>query len=298
MKKLIYAVATLAVAVFIISGCSKEGATDAPTVETVHKKDTVYSKSSSGATNAIPIPDASDPAGSEYSSWKSAFWDMTVIPWYDFMFGSRLFYTSYVPFIYICECDLTTNTINDYESGYVKSKKEYRNIKAARKLADDIMKRYEESEAYDYYSSYGTHQYSIPYGVDLTDPSIAQEKVYTHSDIVGDWVNVSEIQPSGGDDDGSGDDTPAGDHTGDSRYLKYVGSTTGYYESGNSYKKETVYIFKVQSGSTLRTSTQKGNSYGFILKSATYEVHRGSDPWGLKCNKYYSSIGIKTYFKW
>lgn len=307
IKKTCVILGIIALAMF--NSCNKgnlPGKEYGPEVTTVHVSDTLHGKRN--PDDKLPIPiygENSDPAEIEYSNWRENFFDSNVIRYADLYVGSSLFTTYYVPFLYCFEYDKTTTTVNDYDAGYLKAKSEYRNIKCTR-----IFDRSVDMDLDDWNSdiSYGIvtiHQSVEYYDVNLNDPSIVNDVSFTHSDIVGDWYIMAYIDDGDdGDDDetGSGtgsERTPPGDHTGDSRYLSYLGSTTGYYESGKDIKTVKLYVYCEQGlPSAIRVSPVEGNSYGFIIKTATHKVYSGLDPWGMGCNKYYTPLGITTYFKW
>lgn len=300
MKKLLIILGVVALA--ILGSCSKENLSggNGPVVENKHVLDTLYGKQHSEDTRAIPIFDEhSDPANKIYTNWRDGLYDDTIIKYCDLYIGKSLYYTVYVPFLYIIEYDRTTTTVKDYNAGYVKAKSEYRNIKGVRKFDRSADLNYD----WFFGTVYGISQTVKYYDVNLNNPSIANDVPFTHPDIEGDWYIVEELDNEGDSESGEGgsgsDKTPAGDHTGDSRYLSYLGSTTGYYESGKNIKSEKLYVYCEQGlPSAIRVSTVEGNSYGFIIKTATKKVYTGSDPWGKGCNKYYIPYGIKTYFKW
>lgn len=99
-----------------------------------------------------------------------------------------------------------------------------------------------------------------------------------------------EDYSSGGTTTSSGNN---GGSSSDSKYCKYIGSSTGYWKSGGSISSEKLYIYKTPDGEK-RVATSKSS---YHTKSSTNKIYVGSDPWGLKCNRYYLSIGIAVYFK-
>lgn len=293
------------VAFALLCSCGKENlhGKERPEVETVHVSDTLIGKRDPDHKLPIPIYDEnSDPADVEYSNWREGFFDSNVIKYADLYVGNSLFTTYYVPFLYCFEYDKTTTWVNDYDAGCLKAKSEYRNIRCTRIFDRSVDMDLDDWNEDLIYGSITIHQRVDYYDVNLNDPSIAKDVSFTHPDIVGDWYIVAYIDDGDDDGPGSGTDserTPAGDHTGDSRYLSYLGSTTGYYESGKNIKSEKLYVYCEQGRpSAIRVSKAEGNSYGFIIKTATKKVYTGSDPWGKGCNKYYIPYGIKTYFKW
>lgn len=87
-------------------------------------------------------------------------------------------------------------------------------------------------------------------------------------------------------------------HAGDSRYCIYLGKVIGYWELGDDIETEIIYVYHTQPGKTLRASFVGPDKDGYIVKSATETVYSGSDPWGLRCNKYMNPIGTRYYFTW
>lgn len=99
-------------------------------------------------------------------------------------------------------------------------------------------------------------------------------------------------------DEDSGGKTTSSDNNGgassNSKYYTYTGvSTTGYWKSGNSIESEKLYIYKTPSGEK-RVATSKSE---YHTKNSTNKIYIGTDPWSLKCNRYYIAIGVTVYFK-
>lgn len=291
-KTSLFIVMTMIIFVTGLSSCSSSDSDDEydhqddqPTVITTQCKDEYRIPWSS--TKGIPFHDYS----TDGALFKLEYWIDNTLGRDKVAYAKTRYETFYVPFVYSITYDLTRTT--DSSSGDVYRKTEITNIIAKRTLVpnlDDYLEEVEDGGMYTY----------LDYtGVSLTDPEIAGEKIVTHEDIIGDWEIIAYKDYGDDDDDQGGDSTPAGDHSGDSRYLVYAGSTTGYYKSGSSYRTEKIYIFKEQhSSSLIYASSQKGNDQGFIIKTATHKTSIGQDPWGLGCNRYYSPLGISIYFKW